>query len=283
LRRGLFFRVRDDNRVTGLPPQIAAVDLPPMASDSQSVALGAADVSKRFDSVVALDGVTVRVPRGALLALVGESGSGKTTLLRCFNRLTDPDSGRVFVDGVDVATADPVRLRRRIGYVPQDGGLLPHWSVLKNVALVPRLNGDARSDARARDALALVGLEPERFALRWPRELSGGQRQRVAIARALAGEPDVLLLDEPFGALDAITRSDLQESFAQLRRSLDVTTALVTHDLHEALLLATHVAVLRAGRIEQCASPAELVRNPANDYVHTLLRRARVDEAVAAE
>ena len=254
-----------------------------MSSDARPVALGAERVTKHFGSVVALDDVTVSAPRGASLALVGESGSGKTTLLRCFNRLTDPDSGRVLVDGVDVATTDPVQLRRRIGYVPQDGGLLPHWSVLKNVALVPRLNGDARTDARAREALSLVGLEPARFADRWPRELSGGQRQRVAIARALAAEPDVLLLDEPFGALDAITRSDLQESFAGLRESLGVTTALVTHDLHEAILLATHVAVLRAGRIEQFASPAELVRAPANDYVQTLLRRARVDDAVTAE
>jgi osmoprotectant transport system ATP-binding protein len=175
-----------------------------------------------------------------------------------------------------------VALRRRIGYVPQDGGLLPHWSVLKNVALVPRLSGDATADARARDALELVGLDPARFGGRWPRELSGGQRQRVAIARALAADPDVLLLDEPFGALDAITRSELQESFADLRRRLGVTSALVTHDLHEAMLLATHVAVLRAGRIEQFATPADLVSAPATAYVHTLLRRARIDEAVVA-
>jgi osmoprotectant transport system ATP-binding protein len=254
-----------------------------MASDSQPAALAAERVTKRFGSVIALDGVTVSIARGASLALVGESGSGKTTLLRCFNRLTDPDSGTVLVDGADVATMDPVRLRRRIGYVPQDGGLLPHWSVLRNVALVPRLNDDARAEARARDALSLVGLDPGRFANRWPRELSGGQRQRVAIARALAAEPQVLLLDEPFGALDAITRSELQESFAGLRQTLGVTSALVTHDLHEALLLATHVAVLRAGRIEQFSSPAELVTSPANEYVQTLLRRARVDETVVAE
>lgn len=254
-----------------------------MGSDSSRSALSAEHVKKHFAGVVALDDVTVSIPRGASLALVGESGSGKTTLLRCFNRLTDPDSGVVRVDDVDVATIDPVQLRRRIGYVPQDGGLLPHWSVLKNVALVPRLNGDVRADQRARDALALVGLEPARFADRWPRDLSGGQRQRVAIARALAAEPDVLLLDEPFGALDAITRSELQESFAALRQNLGVTSALVTHDLHEAILLATHIAVVHAGRIEQFSTPAELVASPASDYVHTLLRRARVSEAVAAE
>jgi osmoprotectant transport system ATP-binding protein len=254
-----------------------------MGSDSPRAALSAEHVKKRFGKVVALDGVTLSIPRGASLALVGESGSGKTTLLRCFNRLTDPDAGVVRVDDVDVATIDPVELRRRIGYVPQDGGLLPHWSVLKNVALVPRLNRDARAESRARDALALVGLEPTRFASSWPRELSGGQRQRVAIARALAAEPDVLLLDEPFGALDAITRSELQESFASLRQSLGVTSALVTHDLHEAILLATHIAVVRAGRIEQFSSPAELVASPATDYVQRLLRRARVSEPVVTE
>jgi osmoprotectant transport system ATP-binding protein len=250
-----------------------------MASDF----LTAEHVTKRFGNVVALNDVSLSLPRGDSLALVGESGSGKTTLLRCFNRLTDPDAGTVRVDGVDVAAIDPIALRRRIGYVPQDGGLLPHWSVAKNVALVPRLNGDPHAATRARDALALVGLEPDRFADRSPHELSGGQRQRVAIARALAAEPNLLLLDEPFGALDAITRAELQDSFAALRRRLGVTTALVTHDIHEALLLATLVAVMRAGRIEQLASPAELVASPANDYVHTLLRRARVTEAVVAE
>jgi osmoprotectant transport system ATP-binding protein len=251
-----------------------------MASHPPPAGLSVEAVSKRFGGVVALDGVTLSVPNGASLTLVGESGSGKTTLLRCFNRLTDPDAGTVCVSGEDVATTDPIRLRRRVGYVPQDGGLLPHWRVLKNVAMVLRLNGDARAEDRARDALSLVGLEPGQFAERWPRELSGGQRQRVAIARAIAAEPTVVLLDEPFGALDAITRSELQESFATLRRRLGVTSALVTHDIHVALLLATHVAVMRRGRIEQFAPPTELVTSPANDYVRTLLRRARVGESV---
>jgi osmoprotectant transport system ATP-binding protein len=256
---------------------------PDMASDIQPGGLAAERVTKRFGTVVALDEVSLSLPRGASLALVGESGSGKTTLLRCFNRLTDPDSGAVYVEGVDVATADPIALRRRIGYVPQDGGLLPHWTVVKNVALVLRLNRDPHATAKAREALSLVGLEPERFADRRPHELSGGQRQRVAIARALAAEPSVLLLDEPFGALDAITRAELQDSFALLRQRLDVTSALVTHDIHEALLLATHVVVMRAGRIEQLSSAAELVASPASDYVRTLLRRARVGDPVTVE
>jgi osmoprotectant transport system ATP-binding protein len=210
--------------------------------------------------------------------LVGESGSGKTTLLRSFNRLIEPDRGLVRIDGVDASSIDPIVLRRRIGYVPQDGGLLPHWRVQRNVELVLRLRGDANVASRARDALALVGLDPVRFADRWPRELSGGQRQRVAIARALAAEPSVLLLDEPFGALDAITRAELQDAFAALRERLGVTTVFVTHDVHEAILLGTVVAVVRAGRLEQVATPAELVARPASDYVRLLLHRSRVGD-----
>jgi osmoprotectant transport system ATP-binding protein len=238
--------------------------------------LDAEHVTKRFGPLVALDDVSLSVPAGACVALVGESGSGKSTLLRCFNRLVDPDAGAIHVDGVDVATTDPVMLRRRIGYVPQDGGLLPHWRVLRNVELVLRLNEDPRATERASSALSLVGLDPVTFGQRWPRELSGGQRQRVAIARALAAEPSVVLLDEPFGALDAITRSELQESFASLRSRIGMTCVLVTHDLHEALLLATHIAVLRRGRIEQIAPPSKLVAEPATEYVRTLLHRARV-------
>jgi osmoprotectant transport system ATP-binding protein len=239
-------------------------------------ALQAEHVTKRFGPLLALDDVSLSVGAGTCVALVGESGSGKTTLLRSFNRLVDPDAGTIRVDGVDVATTDPVELRRRIGYVPQDGGLLPHWRVLRNVELVLRLIGDDRATDRARKALTLVGLDPETFGQRWPRELSGGQRQRVAIARALAAEPSLVLLDEPFGALDAITRSELQESFAALRDRLGMTCVLVTHDLHEALLLATHVAVMRRGRIEQIAPPAALVAEPGTEYVRTLLQRARV-------
>jgi osmoprotectant transport system ATP-binding protein len=235
-------------------------------------------VSKRYGGVVALDRISLEVHRGECVALIGESGSGKTTLLRCFNRLTDPDDGRVLVDGADAATVDPFELRRRIGYVPQDGGLLPHWRVLRNVALVPWLRGEGEADGAAERALQLVGLDPERFGFRWPRELSGGQRQRVAVARALAARPGVVLLDEPFGALDAITRADLQTTFLTLRRELALTAVLVTHDLSEALLLADRVGVLRSGRLEQIATPAELRAGPATPYVRDLLERARVIE-----
>jgi osmoprotectant transport system ATP-binding protein len=244
-------------------------------SDDRSV-LRAEDVVKRFGAVVALNRVTLEVRRGECVALIGESGSGKTTLLRCFNRLTDPDSGRVLVDGRDAASLDPIALRRRMGYVPQDGGLLPHWRVRRNVALVPWLRGDSSPDAGAERALRLVGLEPGEFGDRWPNDLSGGQRQRIAVARALAAEPDVVLLDEPFGALDAITRADLQSTFLEVRSKLALAALLVTHDLAEAFLLAGRVAVMHAGSIEQVAPPSELLAAPATPYVEALLRRARV-------
>jgi osmoprotectant transport system ATP-binding protein len=239
-------------------------------------ALAAEKVGKRFGGVVALDAVSLEVGRGECVAIIGESGSGKTTLLRCFNRLVEPDQGRILVDGEDAARLDPIELRRRTGYVPQDGGLLPHWRVRRNVALVPWLRGAPALDEAADRALRLVGLEPERFAERRPSELSGGQRQRVAVARALAAGPEVVLLDEPFGALDAITRADLQAAFLGLRRELGLTAVLVTHDLAEAFLLADRIAVLRAGRLEQVGPAAELRAEPATPYVRELLERARV-------
>ena len=240
------------------------------------VALRAEQVSKRYGTTLALDRVSVDVVRGECVALVGESGSGKTTLLRCFNRLVDPDHGRVLIDGVDVADTAPIALRRRMGYVPQDGGLLPHWRVQRNVELVPRLREVPNTRELATRSLELVGIDPGVFAGRWPRELSGGQRQRVAVARALAARPDVVLLDEPFGALDAITRAELQETFAGVRRELEVTSVLVTHDLREAFLLGDRVVVMRQGRIEQSGTPDDLRERPASEYVARLLQRAQV-------
>ena len=239
-------------------------------------ALVADRVIKKFGETIALHTVTLRVAPGESVALVGESGSGKSTLLRAFNALTRLDSGRVTVDEMDVALSDPVELRRRIGYVQQDGGLLPHWTVRRNAELVPTLRGFADASARATEALALVGLDPTVYGSRYPRELSGGQRQRVAIARALAAEPDAVLLDEPFGALDAITRGELRASFAVLRSTFRITTVLVTHDLAEAIVLADRIVVLRHGSVLQDATPAALLAAPANEYVATLLRRAGV-------
>ncbi|HSC33244.1 MAG TPA: ATP-binding cassette domain-containing protein [Gemmatimonadaceae bacterium] len=233
-------------------------------------------VSKSYGDVRALIDVSVDVPRGACVALVGESGSGKTTLLRCINRLVAFDAGQITVFGTNVLESDPVALRRAIGYVPQDGGLLPHWRVRRNIALVPWLDGAPDASARAARAMAAVGLEPG-MAERWPHELSGGQQQRAAVARAVAGGQSLVLLDEPFGALDAIARSDLQAMMIALREQSSLTLVLVTHDLTEAFRLATAVVVMRAGRIEQHAPPADIRSAPATPYVAALLARAGVE------
>ena len=237
--------------------------------------LSARNVSHRFGSVIALDDVSIDVPAGKAVALVGESGSGKTTLLRCFNRLVEPERGEVRVGENDVRTQSPVLLRRQMGYVQQHGGLLPHWRVLRNVALVPTLQQMSDATEIARQALELVGLSATTFGSRFPHELSGGQRQRVALARSIAARPGVVLLDEPFGALDAISRADLQETFDALRRDLSVTTLLVTHDLAEAGRLADEVVVMRKGRVEQSGTIRTLISAPATDYVARLIERAR--------
>jgi osmoprotectant transport system ATP-binding protein len=250
-----------------------------MSSPGSREVLRADQISKRYGSVVALDRVSLAVARSECVVLIGESGSGKTTLLRCFNRLIDPDEGRVLVEGVAASELDPIALRRRIGYVPQDGGLLPHWRVRRNVELVPWLREVTNARELAGRALNLVGLDPAVFAERWPRELSGGQRQRVAVARALAARPDLVLLDEPFGALDALTRADVQATFRRIQRELGVTAVLVTHDLQEAFLLGDRIVVMRQGRVEQSAEPRELREAPATEYVRQLLRRAQVSAA----
>jgi osmoprotectant transport system ATP-binding protein len=213
---------------------------------------------------------------GTCTALVGESGSGKTTLLRTFNRMVDPDAGSVHVSGRDAAALDPVLLRRSIGYAEQAGGLLPHWTILRNVSLVPWLLRSPGAGESARRALDLVALPPDEFGSRLPRELSGGQRQRAALARALAGGSSILLLDEPFGALDAITRVDVRGTFSSLRQELGLTTLLVTHDLREAFDLADQVVVLRAGRVEQAGAPDDLRSAPETPYVGELLAKAGV-------
>jgi len=237
-------------------------------------ALEATEVSKSWpDGTAAISGVSLTVAPGETVALVGESGSGKTTLLRMFNRLADPTTGTVRVEGRSVAEVDPIALRRRIGYVPQDGGLLPHWRVERNVELVPRLLGwdPARRRERAREMLELVGLSPTVHAARYPAELSGGQRQRVAFARALAADPSILLLDEPFGALDTLTRHELHRQFLDLRARLPKTMVLVTHDLNEAFRLADRIGVMKQGRLLQLGTAEELKERPAEEYVRELL------------
>jgi len=240
-----------------------------------SASLSARNVVHRFGNVVALDGVSLDVAAGQATAIVGESGSGKTTLLRCFNRLVEPDAGEILVDNRDVRLQHPVDLRRSIGYVQQHGGLLPHWRVLRNVELVPVLRGMDDANAAAARALDLVGLPAADFGSRFPHELSGGQRQRVALARSIAARPGVILLDEPFGALDAISRADLQGSFTELRKELGLTTLLVTHDLAEAGRLADQIVVMRRGKVEQHGPMQALVQTPATSYVAQLIEKAR--------
>jgi osmoprotectant transport system ATP-binding protein len=238
------------------------------------VTLEARDVTYAFSDALTLDRVSVSVERGQCVALVGESGAGKTTLLRCFNRMIVPAAGDIRVAGADVSQQPATELRRRIGYVPQHGGLMPHWTVLRNAALVPDLLRHADATGEARHALEQVGLSAAEFGTRYPNELSGGQRQRVALARAIAARQSVLLMDEPFAALDAISRSELQALCANLRRELSVTVLLVTHDLLEADFLADEIAVMRAGRIEQRGSLDTLIEAPATPYVASLLSRA---------
>jgi osmoprotectant transport system ATP-binding protein len=236
--------------------------------------LEALEVSKTYaGGVQALRNASLRVDSGETVALVGQSGCGKTTLLRLFNRMVEPSAGEVRIGGKPAASLDPIALRRATGYVQQEGGLLPHWTVGRNVELVPALLGwpaQRRRDG-AGALLELVGLPPDRYRERYPRELSGGQRQRVAFARALAAEPDVVLLDEPFGALDALTRLELQAEFMRLKRRLGKTMLLVTHDLQEAFRLADRIAVMKEGRLLQVGSRKQLQEAPADPYVRALL------------
>jgi osmoprotectant transport system ATP-binding protein len=217
------------------------------------------------------------VARGELLVVLGESGSGKTTLLKTINRLIEPDRGTVSVAGVDVRRRDPIELRRSIGYVLQRFGLFPHLTLAENVAVVPRLQKRPPRELsdRADELLTLVGLAPAEYRDRFPHELSGGQQQRVGFARALAGRPEVMLMDEPFGAIDAVTRDRLQIEYRRLHERLGLTTVMVTHDVTEALLLGDRILVLDRGKIAQLATPAELLGAPNGPRVAALLETPR--------
>ena len=228
-------------------------------------------VGKRYpDGTVAVDALSLDIPAGELVVLIGPSGCGKSTVLRMINRLIEPTHGRILLDGADVGGVSATELRRRIGYVIQHTGLFPHQTIRANVATVPKLLGwpRARIAERVDELLDLVGLEPGRYATRYPRELSGGQQQRVGVARALAADPVVLLMDEPFSAVDPIVRVRLQDEFQKLQAAVRKTIVLVTHDLDEAVRLGDRVAVLsEGGHLEQYSPPAELLGNPANDFV----------------
>jgi osmoprotectant transport system ATP-binding protein len=229
------------------------------------------------DSTVILNGITLDVCEGDTVILLGESGCGKTTTLKLINRLIEPTEGVVLVEGKPTTEWDVIDLRRRVGYVLQEAGLMPHFSVADNVGLVPRLEGwdEQRRASRITEMMELVGLSPVKFADRFPHELSGGQRQRVGVARALAADPDILLLDEPFGALDAITRTRLQKEFADLVKSLQKTAEFVTHDLHEAMLLGTRIALMERGKIVVEATPENFAASD-HDLVRAYLQTIEV-------
>jgi len=239
-------------------------------------------LTRRFGDTPAVAGVTLDIAAGSLVALVGASGSGKSTLLKMVNRLVEPSAGRVLLQGSDVAFVPAPALRRRIGYVFQGIGLFPHMRVGENIAIVPRLQGRPIAPARIVELMRLVDLDPA-IATRMPDALSGGQRQRVGVARALAGEPHLLLMDEPFGALDPVTRSALGEKVRDLHRKLGLTTVMVTHDMAEALLLADRVLVMDSGRIVADAAPGELARGRGGAVAQALVAVPRAQaEALAA-
>lgn len=231
------------------------------------------DIVKIFRGATAVDHVSLTIEPRTICALVGTSGSGKTTLLRMINRLVQPTSGQIRVDGQDVMSVPAYELRRQMGYVIQGHGLFPHWTIAQNVGTVPSLLGwdRARIDRRVDELLTLFQLDPATYRHRMPAQLSGGQRQRVGVARALAAEPNILLMDEPFGALDPVTRAKAQEELRIIQQKFGTTIVLVTHDMDEAIHLGDRIAVMDKGHLLQCAPPAEIIANPATDFVRDLV------------
>ena len=246
-------------------------------------------LTKSYDGAVVVKELSLTVPRGQLLVLLGGSGSGKTTTLKMINRLIEPTTGAVWIDGTETSTIPGPELRRQVGYVFQQVGLFPHMTVAENVGVTPALLGwsSGRTRAKVDELLALVELDSMHVRDRYPNELSGGQQQRVGVARALAGEPSILLLDEPFGSLDPLTRQRLQDSLIRIRREVGLTAIFVTHDMVEALILGDRIAVMNAGCLVQVGSPRELLTSPADNYVRQLMttpqRQAEVVDALMAE
>ena len=240
------------------------------------------NVTKQFGNAAlpSVDQVSLTIEEGEFITILGSSGSGKTTLLKMVNRLYEPTGGKIFLFGEDISTVDVVKVRRRIGYVIQQIGLFPHMTIADNISVVPKLlNWDKKqTDERVDELLNLVGLLPEEFKNRYPSQLSGGQQQRVGLARALAVNPKIMLLDEPFGAIDAITRMKLQDELLRIHGGLKRTFLFVTHDINEAFKLGSRVIVMNEGTVRQFDTPARIVKNPADDFVASLIRSAREQE-----
>jgi len=240
------------------------------------------NVSKQFKSAgyAAVDQVNLTINEGEFITILGSSGSGKTTLLKMFNRLYQPDSGQIILFGEDINSIDVIKVRRRIGYVIQQIGLFPHMTVAQNIATVPQLlKWDKKQIAeRTDELLRLVDLAPEEFKNRYPHQLSGGQQQRVGLIRALAVDPKIMLLDEPFGALDSITRTNLQQELLRMHRELKKTFLFVTHDIEEAFSLGDRVIIMNEGKVVQFAAPADIIHHPADDFVASLIESARAKQ-----
>ncbi|GIO40139.1 ABC transporter ATP-binding protein [Paenibacillus antibioticophila] len=235
------------------------------------------EVTKKYGTETVLDNFCLSVPEGQIVTIIGPSGCGKTTLLKMINRLIEPDSGSVWVEGKANGSVDPVLLRRNIGYVIQQIGLFPHMTIEENIAVVPKLKGEEKRVRlrKAAELLHLIGLEPDSYRRRYPHELSGGQQQRVGVARALASDPSIILMDEPFSALDPISRVQLQRELIKLNERLKKTIIFVTHDIDEALKIADQIILMRDGTVVQKGSPEQLLQSPENDFVTEFLGNER--------
>lgn len=238
------------------------------------------NITKVFpDGTKALQGVTLTIPKEQLVVIIGPSGCGKTTLLKLINRLETPSSGEIYVEEKAISSVDPVELRKTIGYVIQRIGLFPHMTIEKNAALVPNLKGwpKEKTTTRIHELMNVVGLEPDQFLRKYPLELSGGQQQRIGVVRALAANPDIILMDEPFSALDPISREQLQNEIKHLQEKINKTIIFVTHDIDEALKIADMIVVMKDGMIEQVATPTQLIENPTNDFVKNFIGIERIN------
>jgi osmoprotectant transport system ATP-binding protein len=231
------------------------------------------DLVKKYNGIKVVDHLSFEVQAGETLCLIGSSGCGKSTTLKMINRLVEPDRGNIWIDQKNVLEADPVKLRRKMGYVSQQGSLFPHWTVSQNIGLIPRLEGWQKEKIRdrIRELMELIQLEPDHYLEKYPAEMSGGEQQRICIARALAVDPPIMLLDEPFSALDPLTRYQLQKEFLEIKKKLRKTTVFVTHDLQEAFLLADHILLMDAGKTKQYGTKDDLKQQPADEFVKNFI------------